>query len=217
MSLSLKAIAALSSAFLFIAFFTCNNDAIENDTSTHQKEYSSISIVKGIYKIDTNMAVANWYKEKLFKTLETENLVDKKTVSEIPGFIKAFLDGTTYNNEFDITDPGKEWQEGGWVIGFDKEKKNIAHAISSVAKPFPTRQLIYCGIGKNIALISYYIGGIETKQHNIIIKFENEKIVDLWFDYYYSQFGYSLGGTTNFVTSKTDIMKYIKNTNSGGC
>ena len=54
-------------------------------------------------------------------------------------------------------------------------------------------------------------------QNNIMIKFENDKIVDLWFDHYYSQFGYSLGGNTNYVTTKSDIIKYIKKTNSGGC
>ena len=189
----------------------------KNEYNSNNVEPTSILIVDGIYKIDTNIAVTNWKKEKLIAIIETENLTDKKTVVEIPNFIKLFLDGTTSNNTFDIANPDEEWQEGGWVNGFDKEKKNIAQAISSIAKPFPSKQLIYCGIGKNTALISYYIGGIKKIQNNIIIKFEGEKIVDLWFDHYYSQFGYSLGGTTDFVTSKVNIINYIKNTNSRGC
>ena len=217
MSLPLKSIFTLSSVALFAAFFTCNNGVTESETSNKAIEYSSVSTMNGIYKIDTNMAVSNGMKEKLMAKLETENLIDKKTVAEIPDFIKAFLDGISSNQTFDIANPDEEWQEGGWVNGFDKEKQAIVHATSSVAKPFPNKQLIYCGIGKNMALISYYMGGIKKTQNNIIIKFDGEKIVDLWFDYYNSQFGYSLGGNTNYVTTKADIIKYIKDINSGGC
>ena len=216
-SLPFKPIVAASAVFLFTTFFTCNNGTIESTTLNAPIEYSSISIANGIYKIDTNMAVSNGMKEKLIAKLETENMMDKKTVEEIPDFIKSFLDGTSTNHTFDMANPDEEWQEDGWVNGFDNEKKAIIQATSSLAEPFPNKQLIYCGIGKNMALISYYIGGIRKTQNNIIIKFQNEKIVDLWFDHYNSQFGYSLGGTTNFVTTKADIIKYIKDTNSGGC
>ena len=191
------------------------NDNTESDCAVD--EITSVSVANNIYMIDTNIAVTNWNKEKLMAILETENLVNKKTVEEIPDFIKTFLNSISINQTFDIANPGEAWHEGGWVNSFDNEKKVIVNATSSVAKPFAPRQLIYCGIGKNMALISYFIGGIETKQNNIIIKFENKKIVDLWFDGYYSQFGYSLGGTTDFVTTKADIINYIKNTNSGGC
>ena len=34
--------------------------------------------------------------------LEKENLNEKKTVAEIPVFIKAFLDGISANKNFDI-------------------------------------------------------------------------------------------------------------------
>jgi hypothetical protein len=210
---ALPVISILTLVILIMSFITYD----KSETDNKKDDITSISIIDNGYKIDTNIAVSNWCKEKLISIVETEKLTDKKTVAEIPGFIKSFLDGTTVNNEFYISDPGEEWQEGGWLIGLDSEKKAILHATSSVAKPFPNRQLIYCGIGKNIALISYYIGGIETKQNNIIIKFQNEKVVDVWFDHYYSQFGYSLGGTTDFITTKIDIIKYIKNMNSGGC
>lgn len=217
MSMPIKSILTLSLVFLLVALFTCNNRSAESTTLNMPIEYSSISIVNGIYKIDTNIAISNGTKEKLITKLEIENLIDKKTVAEIPDFIKSFLDGVSINQSFDIANPDEEWQEGGWVNGFDNEKKAIIQATSSLAKPFPNKQLIYCGIGKNMALISYYMGGIKKTQNNIIIKFQNQKIVDLWFDYYKSPFGNLLGGNTNFVKTKADIIKYIKNTNSGGC
>jgi hypothetical protein len=196
----------------FIAF---DKKSTEADTTT--SDITSISVVDEKYKIDTNIAITNWNKERLVTKLETENLIDKKTVSEIPVFIKMFLDGISPSKTFDIANPDEEWHDGGWVNGFDKEQKTIAQAISAVAKPCPNKQLIYCGIGEHTALISYYIGGIKKMQSNMIIKFKNEKIVGLWFDHYYSQFGYSLGGTTDFVTTKAGIINYIKNTKSGGC
>ncbi len=204
--------------FIF-ALITCIMSFVVTNTEMDYEvdEMTSVSIVNEIYKIDTNMAVTNWNKEKLMTILETENLVDKKTVEEIPDFIKTFLNNISTNQTFDMANPDEEWREGSWINGFNNEQKTIVHATSSVAKPFPSRQLIYCGIGKNMALISYYIGGIKKTQSNMMIKFENDKIIGLWFDYYYSQFGYSLGGTTDFVTTKTDIISYIKNTNSGGC
>lgn len=201
---------------IFILSFAANNNN-GTEANNNIEKITSVSIVDGNYKIDTNIAIMNWTKEKLVSFLETESLIDKKTVAEIPDFIKTFLNDISTNQTFDMSNPDEEWQESCWVNSFDKEKKNIAHAISSVAKTFPTKQLIYCGIGRNTAIISYYTGGIKKMQNNMIIKFENKKIVDLWFDRYYSQFGYTLGGTTNFVTSKNEIINYIKNTNSGGC
>lgn len=208
-------IAILSLVIFIMSFVAKDNDGTEANNNI--EEITSVSIVDGKYKIDTNRAVANWNKEKLIATLETENLIEKKTVEEIPDFIKTFLNNISTNQTFDIANPDEEWREDSWINGFNNEQKTIVHATSSLAKPFPPRQLIYCGIGKNMALISYYIGGIKKTQSNMMIKFENDKIVNLWFDYYYSQFGYSLGGTTDFVTSKNDIIKYIRSTNSGGC
>ncbi len=205
----------LALVILIMSFIAYDKSTTEANNTV--LEITSVSIIDGNYKIDTNIAINNGIKEKLIATLEAETLIDKKTVEDIPDFIKKFLDGISTNQTFDMANPDEEWQEGGWVNGFNNEKKAIVHATSSVAKPFPPRQLIYCGIGKNMALISYYIGGIKKTQNNIMIKFKNDKIVDLWFDHYYSQFGYSLGGNTNYVTTKSDIIKYIKNTNSGGC
>ncbi len=158
------------------------------------------------------IAMSEGTKEKLLAGLETEILVNKKTTGEIPAFIKTFLAGFSSTQTFDVADPGKEWQEDGWVNGFDDQKKGIVNATASIAKPFPTKQLVYCGIGKNKVLLSYYTGGIRMTQHMFIIKFEGEKIIDLWFDHHWYDY------QSDFVISKKDnIIQYIKKKRNDNC
>jgi len=216
MSLQLKSILTLSAVFLLIAFVTCNNGKTELEMANATRGYSSVSMENGTYKIDSAIAESNGNKLKLLPTLENEKLSEKKNVNEIPGFIKAFLDSISTNKTFDMADPGTEWQTGGWINGFDDQQKNIVNAVSSVAKPFSNKQLIYFGLGKNMALLSYYTGGIQMTQHIAIIKFKDTHIIDLWFGN--NSFDYDwLNGRSVFVTTKNEIIKYLRTSRSGNC
>jgi hypothetical protein len=66
-------------------------------------------------------------------------------------------------------------------------------------KDVPTRQLVYFGSGKDIGVMTYYTGGIGKSEHIIIIKFDDNKIVDFW-----------CGKIFTDLTNKAEILKYLK-------
>jgi hypothetical protein len=188
---------AKTKIFFVIIVIACNKPETEaeSETANHQRELkyaSSITVVNGAYRIDTNLVFANRNKKTLVAALEEEKLVDKNTVLEIPDFIKTFFAAISDETEFSMANPGEKYQVGWFDLG----------------KGVPTKQLIYFGIGKNIALFSYYSGGIRRYQRLAIIKFEGTKIVDFWFD------NYDVSAKT-----KQEMIEYLKDnrTRNGKC
>lgn len=214
-ALSLSILVLVISIMSFIAY---DKSATEADDAAALKEKlvlenrSSVICINGVYKIDSTIAIANWNRDKLVSQLEKENLVEKKTIDEIPNFIKAFLDSISINKTFDMANPGEAWQEGGWVNGFDNQNKTIVNGVNSVAKPFPSKQLVYCGLSKNMALISYFTGGIRLAQHVMMIKLKEKTIVNLWFNNNWRNFDSDFD-----VVRKDSLIKYIKVMNNNNC
>lgn len=124
-------------------------------------QVTGITIVDGKYKIDTATILANKNLSPLIDDLNKSDLNEKKTVQEIPGFIKTFLNKLTGN--FSIANPGENW-----------------NATDVTDERLPFRQFVYFGVGKDIALFSYYSGGIGESEHILIIKFKENNIVDFW-------------------------------------
>lgn len=208
-----RSVIAVISIFLATAFFTCNNGTIEPELLTGDYVYSSVSIAGNDYVIDSGIAMSNGTKEKILSILEKENLKEKKTVAEIPVFIKAFLDNISANKNFDIANSGEKWQDSEWIYGFDTNTKSTEKATTYIAEPFPTRQLIYCGVGKSTAMLSYYTGGIRMSQHVMILKFEGKKIVDLWLD----NNSYGCDSGVKSGTKKDGLIKYVKSMKNNNC
>ena len=192
------------------------NDRVIKE-NLQQENVSSVLFTDGIYSIDSSLAMSGWKKEKMIELIATENLIEKKTVEDIPEFIKTFLAHISPNKTCEMANPGEAWQEGGWVNGFKKEQKNIANATCCVAKPFASKQLIYCSIGKNIALVYYYSGGIRKTEQVNIIKFKNNKVVDFWFNNPGFNFSWVENDTTGFIGSKEGIINYLKTIKTGNC
>jgi hypothetical protein len=196
---------------LFITtLWACSNSTTQTEESTMDKiladnYVSNISLVDGKFVIDTSAILNNNNLKSLISDLEKTDLDEKKTVAEIPSFIKSFLDSLTDN--FSIANPDEDWQVGCVIIGKQIQKKvydkNTGDTLIEItfdnSEPLPSRQLIYLGIGKNIALMTYYTGGIGKSEHIIIIKFDDEKIVDFW-----------CGNILTDLTNKAEILKYLK-------
>jgi hypothetical protein len=142
--------------------------------------------------------------QQLIEDLEKADLKEKKIVAEIPSFIKSFLDSLTDN--FSIANPEEDWQVSCVIMGkqiqkkvYDKKTRDTLIEVSfDNSKPLPSRQLIYFGLGTDIALMTYYTGGIGKSEHILIIKFDNTKIVDLW-----------CGNILTDVTNKSETLKYL--------
>lgn len=198
---------------LFImTFWACSNSSLQQNKPTSDKKTvgnyeSNVSIVNGGFVIDTNAILNNNNLQLLIDDLEKNNLRENKTVTEIPPFIKSFLD--TLTGSFSIANPGEDWQAGctsPMEIDNSTQRKSINPktrdtiiTISMKTRDVPTRQLVYFGLGKKIALMTYYTGGIGKSEHILIFKFDGNKIVDFW-----------CGNILTDIKTKAEVIKYLK-------
>ena len=101
----------------------------------------------------------------------------------IPVCIKKQLDCII--GDFSIANPGRSFQ------------------ISCVSSSkLPKRGLVFLAKNKNLIVLSYFTGGFGISKHLLIIKYQNDKIVDLW--------TCSAGSTSN-IDSIKGIVSYILN------
>lgn len=195
-----KHISFLSVFILFI--FSCNKSSTQGkdyEADQQKSHVSSVSFNNGKYYVDTMIIWRYSNKALLAEGINSKTLVDKKTVEEIPAFILTFLNDVSPNRKFEMANPGQEF----------RIKDITAFAYPSTLKSqnqnLPSKQLIYFGIDKNTALLSYYCGGLGISQYAAIIKFENERVTDFWF------------GDTGFAISKAKIVYDLKEKRNNGC
>lgn len=195
---------------LIVTLWACISQKSQESQSTLNeigvsKYESNISIVDGKFVIDTNAILNNNNLSLLIDKLEKTELKEKKSIGEIPLFIKSFLDSLTQN--FSIANPGEDWQEGCVVLGKENQQKVHNEKIGDTMIPIgidnsqllPRRQLIYFGLGKDIALMTYYTGGFGKSEHIFIIKFEKTQILDFW-----------CGNILNDLSNKKEILEFLK-------
>lgn len=172
----------------------CNNLSGNQNhiaTSTEKKEYiSSVSKENGVYRIDTASIIAKKNKFTLLAELDKENLAEITDVKEIPTFIKVFLLLKNFKCINDMANPGEEWNAGSITDFRDQVIKNIYDPVKKDSVPtvlwvgnsLPQNQMVYFGIGKNIALFTYFKGGYYKREYSTIIKFNGEEIIDFWYE-----------------------------------
>jgi hypothetical protein len=161
----------ISVGLILATFWSCTSPTIPltkqptnqfSDNKQDSSLYSGISLVDGKYKIDTAIILTNQNLQPLLDSLNKSDLVKKNKVAEIPGFVKTFL--KKLSGSFTIADSGEDWQATDCVMN----------------TKLKDRQLIYFGLGNNIALMAYYTGGIGVSEHILIIKFRDTTINDFW-------------------------------------
>lgn len=172
----------------------CNNlSGNQNNiaTSTEKKEYiSSVSKENGVYRIDTASIIAKKNKFTLLAELDKENLAEIKDVKQIPTFIKVFLLMKNFKCINDMANPGEEWNTGSITDFRDQVIKNVYDPVKKDSVPtvlwignsLPKNQMVYFGMGKNIALFTYFKGGYFKREYSTIIKFNGEEIIDFWYE-----------------------------------
>lgn len=169
---------------------------------THEKKETepvktSISQVGGKYIIDTSLILRNSNLTSLIQELESKQLKSENTYSEMPQIIQIFLDSLT--GKFDIADPGEKWLVGCTrMIVETKINDTIAEVILDESS-LPSRVLVYLGTSENIVLITYYTGGVGKSAHTLIIKYQDDNIIDLW-----------KGNGPYDTQDKTTIIEFLK-------
>lgn len=188
--------------FLLLITMTLSACYFQQGKKHRDNPVSSISIVEGKYQLDSNRILYNYNLGQLIEDLEETELVEKNTFSEVPLFIRSFLDALT--DTFEIANPGEDWQVGCTPLirikdeGLNPKTKGSLFGNVEILK-LPRRQLIYFGIGDNIAVMRHFRGGVGRSEHILIFKFENNAIVDFW-----------CGLVRGIITNKTELLSYLK-------
>lgn len=101
-------------------------------------------------------------------------------LSAMPDFIKSFLEQLS-GDHFTIANPGKNW-----------------NCCCDRNDSIPNRVLICQGSDKDLFFINYLTGGIGEMEHIILIRHNNNHIVDFW-----------TGVLSGNLKNKNDIVKYL--------
>lgn len=120
------------------------------------------------FKIDTAAILANENLENFVQKLRTDSFqisVDRKA---IPIFIKKQLNSLVKG--FSIANPNEPWQ-----------------CCCTSPKRLPDRQLTFLAKSKEVLVMTYKTGGIGVSTHLLLIKFDKNKIIDLWTGYCFSE------------------------------
>ncbi len=192
---------------LFTYAFIAQNKDQELSLKTKQETMKSVSLVNGIYKIDTAVIWSNRNKDALVLELDKEKLVEKNNQAGIPEFIRIFLDSISPDKKFNMADPGEKWFTGDIkdliYTRLYNNKKDTTTALCD-KQNLKDKEFAYFAIGKNIAVLSYYSGGVTLSQNTIMIKFKDKIVVDFWFNNYGTVF-----------SKKTEIFSSLRR--SGNC
>lgn len=210
----------VSIAIILMSFIAYAKPSLQPDDNKFGSEQgkqdymSSVSMVNGQYKIDSNVVETNRNKSILVTDLKAENLTRKTTIEEIPGFILAFLDSISPNKKFDIVNPWEKWNTKDIMDlvmpNTNQENEKLTQSIDMRKGLLPDKKLTYFSIGNHMALLSYHSGGIRTRQHIVILKFQNEQVVDFWYGTYFGL----------YINTRIEILQQLDGRGNGsgnGC
>ena len=199
---------------LIMSFMVYDKSATQtNDESIkHYKpeNLNSISMINGECKINYDFIKSNKNKQTLLNIITTEVLKEKHSKTEIPAFILTFMESLSENNKFEMANPGEPWYVND-IMGFtlskmyDSQKKDTVDIVTPSQKILPHYQFVYFGISKNMALLSYYSGGLRMSQNVVMLHFKNNKIIDFWCNNYIDM----------KASTKAAILERLMN--EGGC
>jgi hypothetical protein len=136
----------------------------------------------GRYKIDTAAILANRNLDQLISKIDSSKLTTYSNYKSLPRPMRVLLDDLV-GTKFKIADPGEEWQATDYIV-----KKGL-----------PDRQFVYLGVGQDIILFAYNLGGIGTSERILIIEFRDSCIKDFW-----------CGGALKDLTDKSQIISHLK-------
>lgn len=132
------------------------------------------------YKIDTAKILLNENLDSFLVGIQQGTFSISHNKKDIPSFIKKQLDCLT--NNFSIANPNKPF-----------------NATDIYDERLPDRQLLFIALNKELFIMTYLRGGFGEQTHIVFIKFQDNKIIDLW-----------TGVCLEDLKSKDQILKYIK-------
>jgi hypothetical protein len=134
------------------------------------------------FTIDTVKILNNENLDDFVKSLKTDTFQISSDKDAIPRYIKKQLDKLAKG--FSIGNPNQAWQ-----------------CCCTSPRRLPERQLNFLAKSKDVLVMTYKTGGIGVSTHLLLIRFDNNKIIDLWTGYCWAD-----------VSQVSDIVSYIDET-----
>ena len=134
------------------------------------------------FTIDTAKILNNENLEDFVQGLKTDTFQIFADKDAIPKHVKKQLDRLT--KRFSIANPNQNWQ-----------------CCCTSPRRLPERQLIFLAKSKDVLVMTYKTGGFGVSTHLLLIRFDNDKIIDLWTGYCWAD-----------VSKVDDIVSYIDET-----
>ncbi|GGG26175.1 hypothetical protein [Pontibacter amylolyticus] len=173
--------------FILLVLCSCSEKEAENQIKAVQEEpvdtfhTTGIKKVNGEYVLDTVAILTNDNLEPLLTAVEEAKLVSYDNVTDMPPFIKEFLE-SQIGGDISMVNYGEDWQET------DVIEEGLAD-----------RQLVYLGMDDSIVLLAYHTGGFGKAEHVLIFKHREGEITDFW-----------KGIILKTIKTKEGIVAYLK-------
>jgi hypothetical protein len=131
--------------------------------------------------IDTMKIYLDENLDDFISGLQTQKFNTSKDKSQIPGSIRQYLNCLT-SDSFSIANPKEEYR-----------------CCCTSYQQLPKRKLLFFAESKGMFLITYLVGGVGVSTKILMLKLQDDKVIDLWTGYSFSEF-----------KSKDQVVKYIK-------
>lgn len=116
------------------------------------------------FVIDTARILSNENWNDFVHSLKTDSFETFTDKAAIPGFVKKELHRLAHG--FSMANPGEAYR-----------------CCCTSPENLPSRQLSFLAKSKDVLVMTYNTGGIGVSLHLLMIRFENNAIVDLWSGY----------------------------------
>jgi len=113
------------------------------------------------YIIDTARILHNKNLDSFLSEIKKDSFKISYDKKDIPSFIKKQLDCLAH--KFSLANPDERYQ-----------------ATDVITKKLPWRQLQFLALSDSIMILDYLSGGFAEQAHVVFVKFQNDKIIDLW-------------------------------------
>jgi hypothetical protein len=142
----------------------------------------SIGQKSNSFAIDTAKILTNENLDNFVQCLRTDTFQIFGDKDAIPKYVKKQLDRLTKG--FSIANPNQDWQ-----------------CCCTSPRRLPERQLNFLAKSKDVLVLTYKTGGWGISTHLLMIRFDNDKILDLWSGYCWTD-----------ITKVDEIVSYIDET-----
>ena len=123
----------------------------------------------GIY-VDTNKIFFDENLDMFLSKLNTETFQTFKDKKQLPQFLKLQLNCLT-KDSFSIANPNEDYR-----------------CCCTSSQKLPKRKLLFFSTSKDILLMTYLTGGVGVSTTILMLKFKDDKIIDIWTGYGFPEF-----------------------------